>query len=167
MNTRRIPEERPFYAVNLSKRAGPYEDRCPTFVRGREGRCWVTWFSFRDGADEILARGWDEKELSPIYTISDSGGISYRPVIASETSDAVWIFWSAFREGVWSVFGRRYADERWDEAIQLTFGEETDYLPCAATDAQGRVWVAWVSVREGHHRIMVPSLEGRRWSKPK
>ncbi|MBM4083942.1 MAG: hypothetical protein FJ272_04055, partial [Planctomycetes bacterium] len=84
------------WAVRLSGERGDAD--YPSLACDADGKVWLVWMSYEDGADTIWARRFDGAKWSGPMKVSDAPGDCLQPAVAAD-STGVWVVWAAQAQG--------------------------------------------------------------------
>jgi hypothetical protein len=128
-------------AQALTKHTG--NNFTPKMVMDSEGRVWMTWYSDRDGDNNIFASYHDGNKWSQIYRISEDKGDDYSPAIAADKKGRIWIAWVSNRRGNYDIYAKNFDGKKWSAPQAVTTFFEDDMHPALAVDSAGKVWAVW------------------------
>jgi len=160
----RIRVERVPMARRMSE--GTADDDYPAIAIGPDGRVWVAWIAFQDGADTIQLRSspdgesWDETiELAP-------AGDYYQVSLISTKPGAVTAVASAIRDGVVLLYQADYELGGTVAGRALTDGPGPDTFPRMAAASNGDVYLVYQSGASGNTDISLMVRHDGRWDAP-
>ncbi|NPV09093.1 MAG: DUF3604 domain-containing protein [Anaerolineae bacterium] len=115
--------------------------------RDLQGRFWVAWISHLEGADNVVARSWDQTGPGSTHPVSLAPGQYINPA-AVATPEGPLFLWRSFAGGRWCVLTRRLRDGLWQEDITLCPDAGDVHGFAAAVEPTGSVLVAAVTAGE-------------------
>ncbi len=142
------------------------DDDYPAIAIGPDGRIWVAWIAFQDGADTIQLRSssdgasWDD----PV-TIGPAGDY-YQVALVSTEPRAVIAVASVIRDGVVHLREMQYTLGGSPTDMELTSGPGPDTFPRIATAPNGDVHLAYQSGSPGNTDISLMVRRDGEWSEP-
>jgi hypothetical protein len=142
------------------------DDDYPAMAIGPDGRVWVAWIAFEDGADTIQLRSsadgqrWDD----PI-TLAPAGDYYQVALIATEPR-AVTAVASTIRNGLVHLYKAEYAVGGAPSGEALTGGPGPDTFPRLAAAPNGDVYLVYQSGAKGNTDVSLMVRRGDRWSSP-
>ncbi len=156
----RVPEMR-----SVSGEQG--DDDYPALAIGPDGRKWLAWISFRDGADIIEMRSsTDGIEWIPIEQVTPTPGDYYQVALVSTRPNQVSVVFSAIVDGTVNLYARNYEDGNWSAVSKLTHGTGPDTFPRLAAAPNENVFLVWQSGSAGNTDISMLTRRGQEWSDP-
>ena len=161
---RRVRVERVPRAERMSESLA--DDDYPAIAIGPDGRVWVAWIAFEDGADTIQLRSsadgatWDEA-----ITLAPHGEY-YQVALIANRPDAVTAVASRISNGVVHLYKVEYALGGMPSGSQLTHGPGPDTFPRMAAAPNGDVYLAYQSGANGNTDISLMVRKRDTWSVP-
>jgi hypothetical protein len=128
-------------AQTLTKDTGNNFD--PRMARDSKGRVWITWYSDREGDNNIFAACYEGKKWSNQFHITQDKGDDYNPVIVADKKGGVWIAWVSNRKGNYDIYIKHFDGEKWSDAQPITTYFEDDMRPALTADSAGKLWAVW------------------------
>lgn len=141
-------------------------DDYPAIAVGPDGRVWVAWIAFEDGADTIQLRSSADGEAWDGPVTLASRGDYYQVDLASARAGEVTAVASRIRDGVVHLIGIEYTLGGSPTAAALTQGPGPDTYPRMAVSPQGEVYLAYQSGAVGNTDISLMVRKGSQWSEP-
>ena len=142
------------------------DDDYPAIAVGPEGRIWVAWIAFEDGADTLWLRSssdgvtWDDAQvLGP-------PGEYYQVDLASTEAGAVTAVASTIRDGRVNLYRADYKDGELASAGMLTNGPGPDTFPSIATTPNGNLYLVYQSGANGNTDISLMIRRDDAWADP-
>ncbi len=138
---------------------GMADDDYSAVAIGPDGRVWVAWISFADGADIIQLRSSpNATDWGPAQSISHPGDYQHLSLVSTEpgTSTAVA---SAIQDGVLRLFKAEYSVGGEPTGATFTHGPGPDAFPRMAAAQNGEVYLVY---RSGSDSNTDTSLRVRR-----
>ena len=143
------------------------DDDYPALTVGPDGRVWVAWISFRDGADVIeLRSSTDGIQWTSTAQVTPSPGDYNDIAMIGTNPNQVSVVFSAIVDGAVHLYGRDYDDGEWGAVEKLTYGPGPDTFPRLAAAPDGAIFLAWQSGAAGHTDISLMTRQGGEWSDP-
>ena len=142
------------------------DDDYPAIAIGPDGRLWVAWIAFEDGADTIQLRSsgdgvtWDE----PV--ILAGAGEYYQVALIANRPGAVTAVASRIADGVVHLYKVEYVLGGTPSGSRLTRGPGPDTFPRMATAPNGDVYLAYQSGAQANTDISLMVRKGDTWSAP-
>lgn len=142
------------------------DDDYPAIAIGPDGRVWVAWIAFEDGADTIRLRSSEDGETwTPAVTIGPPGDY-HQVALGSTGSGAVTAVASRISEGVVHLYGIDYALGGEPVGQALTRGPGPDTFPRMAASPDGDVHLVYQSGADGNTDISLMVRRDGEWSGP-
>ena len=148
------------------------DDDYPAMAIGPDGRVWVAWIAFEDGADTIQLRStadgktWDDPvEIAP-------AGDYYQVALIATKARAVTAVASTIRDGLVHLYKAEYSVGGAPSGEALTRGPGPDTFPRMAAAPNGDVFLVYQSGVKGNSDtrgntdISLMVRRGDRWSSP-
>ena len=142
------------------------DDDYPAMAIGPDGRVWVAWIAFEDGADTIQLRStadgrtWDDPvEIAP-------AGDYYQVALIATKARAVTAVASTIRDGLVHLYKAEYSVGGAPSGEALTRGPGPDTFPRMAAAPNGDVFLVYQSGAKGNTDISLMVRRGDRWSSP-
>ena len=142
------------------------DDDYPAMAIGPDGRVWVAWIAFEDGADTVQVRSsadgetWDDSVmLAPV-------GDYYQVALISTRSGAVTAVASTIRDGLVHLHNVEYSVGGALTGGALTRGPGPDTFPRMAAAPNGDVYLAYQSGAKGNTDVSLMVRRGDTWSSP-
>lgn len=142
------------------------DDDYPAMAIGPDGRVWVAWIAFEDGADTIQVRSsadgktWDDPvEIAP-------AGDYYQVALIATKPRAVTAVASTIRNGLVHLYKAEYAVGGTAAGEALTRGPGPDTFPRMAASKNGDVFLVYQSGGKGNTDVSLMTRRGDRWSPP-
>ncbi len=142
------------------------DDDYPAIAIGPDGRVWVAWIAFEDGADTIQLRSsadggsWD----APV-TIAPPGDY-YQVALASTKPGQVTAVASAIRDGLVHLYEAEYSVGGTPKGAALTRGPGPDTFPRLVAAESGDVYLVFQSGAQGNTDISLMVRRADSWSSP-
>ena len=142
------------------------DDDYPAIAIGPDGRLWVAWIAFENGADTIQVRSsadgvtWDEA-----VTLAGAGEY-YQVALIANRPGAVTAVASRISDGVVHLYKVEYPLGGSPSGSQLTRGPGPDTFPRMAAAPNGDVYLAYQSGAKGNTDISLMVRKGDTWSAP-
>ena len=135
----------------------------PSMARAADGSLYLSWLSFRDGADTLqVARfGTGEHAVEKLGQWQVLGGRNayvLGPKVV-EAGDRALVVYAAEENGDWDIFAVPCSPEGPEQPIALTRDKGVDIKPAAAW-RDGSLWLAWESNRNGCRQVFAASVRG-------
>ena len=143
------------------------DDDYPAIAIGPDGRVWVAWIAFEDGADTIQLRSSEDGETwTPAVTMPGPPGDYHQVALASTGTGAVTAVASRISEGVVHLYGIDYALGGELVGQALTRGPGPDTFPRMAASPDGDVHLVYQSGADGNTDISLMVRRDGEWSGP-
>ena len=140
------------------------DDDYPAIAVGPEGRIWVAWIAFEDGADTLRLRSssdgvtWDDAQtLGP-------PGEYYQVALASTEAGTVTAVASTIRDGRVNLYRADYRDGELASAGMLTNGPGPDTFPRMAAAPNGNLYLVYQSGANGNTDVSLMVRRDDAWS---
>lgn len=142
------------------------DDDYPAMAIGPDGRVWVAWIAFENGADTVRVRSsadgeaWDEA-----VTLAPAGDY-YQVALISTKAGAVTAIASAIRDGLVHLYKAEYSVGGSVSGGALTWGPGPDTFPRMAAAPNGDVYLVYQSGAKGNTDVSLMVRRGDSWSSP-
>jgi len=137
----------------------------PALTLDADGKLWVVWSSYRDGADTIRARWFADDSRSEEYQVSCAEGREFQCTAACDAAGRVWFGWSAHRDGVWRIIVRPFSEGSFGEEVELDSSRDGCFNPCLLATSEGTLWAAWERVVGKKSQICLRVFDGVNWGR--
>jgi hypothetical protein len=160
-------EPKPFLDGRASVRRVPaaeklstpqYEDDEPAIAALDGGVVAVAWVAYRDRADRVLLRMFENGAWSPPEEVTEKPADIFRCALTRDTEGGLWVLWSQREGDRWQIHARRRQSGRWQAEQPLT-GEGSNTFVRAAGN-----YVVWQSVRGRTSDIYLREWRQGAWS---
>ncbi len=142
------------------------DDDHPAVAVGPDGRVWIAWIAFADGADTIQLRSSaDGQAWEPEVAIAPPGDYRHLALIATEP-DAATAVASVISDGAVRLYKIDYAIGGQPSAAEFTHGPGPDTFPRMAAAPNGDVYLVYQSGSQGHTDIALRIRRDGSWSEP-
>ena len=142
------------------------DDDYPAVAVGPDGRVWVAWIAFEDGADTIQLRSTADGETWDGPVAIAPPGEYYQVALVSTEPGAVTAVASAIRSGQVNLHRVDYAVGGSPSGAALTSGPGPDTFPRMAAAPGGDVYLVYQSGAEGNTDISLMIRREGGWSGP-
>lgn len=142
------------------------DDDYPAMAIGPDGRVWVAWIAFEDGADTVQLRSsadgatWDD----PV-TLAPAGDYHQVALIATKPRTVTAVA-STIRNGLVHLYRAEYSVGGSPSGETLTRGPGPDTFPRMAAAPNGDVYLVYQSGAKGNTDVSLMVRRGDRWSSP-
>ncbi len=142
------------------------DDDYPAIAIGPDGRVWVAWIAFEDGADTIQIRSSADGETwDDAVTLAPTGEY-YQVALVSTRPGAVTAVASAIRDGLVHLYKAEYSAGGEPAGSVLTGGPGPDTFPRMVAASNGDVYLVYQSGAKGNTDISLMVRRGNTWSSP-
>ncbi|MYB52022.1 MAG: hypothetical protein F4X77_07460, partial [Acidobacteriia bacterium] len=142
------------------------DDDYPAIAIGPDGRVWVAWIAFGDGADTIQVRSSpDGESWDDAITIAPAGDY-YQVSLISTKAGAVTAVASTIRDGVVQLYQVDYELGGKLSGQALTNGPGPDTFPRMAAAKNGDVYLVYQSGAKGNTDVSLMVRRGDGWGPP-
>ena len=112
-------------------------------IRGADGRLYLVWQGFRNGASSILLKRQEGTKWSSELSLSEESGSSWEPSVASDSKGRVWVVWDGYGAGNYDIYARQVAAGKPGPLMQITRSPNFEAHADVSCDSQDRPWIAW------------------------
>ncbi len=142
------------------------DDDYPAMTVGPDGRVWVAWIAFENGADTVQLRSSsDGKNWDEPVTLTLPGDY-YQVALIATKPRAVTAVMSAIRDGRVRLYKTEHSVGGAAVAEPLTSGPGPDTFPRMAAAPNGDVYLVYQSGAKGNTDISLMVRRGDEWSAP-
>ena len=142
------------------------DDDYPAMAIGPDGRVWVAWIAFENGADTVQVRSSaDGKTWDDAVTLAPAGDY-YQVALISTKAGAVTAVASAIRDGLVHLYKTEYSVGGAVSGGALTRGPGPDTFPRMAAAPNGDVYLVYQSGAKGNTDVSLMVRRGGSWSSP-
>lgn len=142
------------------------DDDYPAIAIGPDGRLWVAWIAFEDGADTIQLRSSADGERWDDAVALAPAGEYYQVALVSTKPGTVTAVASAIRDGLVHLYVADYSLGGAPSGGALTRGPGPDTFPRMVAAPSGDVYLVYQSGAKGNTDVSLMVRRGDSWSSP-
>ncbi len=142
------------------------DDDYPAITIGPDGRVWVAWIAFEDGADTIQLRSSADGEAWDDAVTLAPAGEYYQVALTSTRLGTVTAVASMIRDGLVHLYKVEYSAGGVPSGSALTRGPGPDTFPRMAAAPNGDVYLVYQSGANRNTDISLMVRRGDTWSAP-
>ncbi|MBI3682449.1 MAG: hypothetical protein HY235_18880, partial [Acidobacteria bacterium] len=136
-----------------------FEDDFPSLAADGD-RLWLAWVAYKDRADQVLLRSYENGKWGDVATITEKPGDIFMAAVGVSGGKPI-VVWS--ERGVTGF--QLKARTPGGPVETITSAEGNHLFHRVAADSKGNLHVVWQSYRKGHGSIYLKSLSAGKWGK--
>jgi thiol-disulfide isomerase/thioredoxin len=128
--------------TNHQKDTCTYE-MAPRAVSDKNNLIWVTYYSNKDGNNNIYLRCYKNEKIINEYAITKYASDEYSPDIAITPDQTIWLTWISDLIGKYDIYACSLKNNTFSEPIQITQSYDDAFHPCITSDNKNNIHISY------------------------